>query len=90
MIPPVDVEALPEDWDDEQRALFVRLHRLLSENQCMVTHPHAATIPARHWDTIAWNVAHLAVDPPADDMTLVLYDSDSNEEFARERPRSMQ
>lgn len=81
---------LPDEWSEEQRSLFLRLHRLLVENQRMVTHPKARLIPQEHWDTIAWNVAHLAVDPPADDATLVLFDSETDEEFAREQPRSTQ
>lgn len=86
-----DLSDLPDDWDDTQRAVFMRQFRFLVENQAMVTHPESTPIPAEHWSTLAWNLAWLAADPLGEDDELVLLDPDGEQrEIGRERPRVTQ
>lgn len=51
---------LPDDWTDEQRALFDRVCRHIGENQRAFTHPDAPQLPLEQWSTTAWNAAWFA------------------------------
>lgn len=51
----------PEGWTDEQNAVFSRMYSHMLDNQPVMTHPKADTIPQEHWNTVCWNAAWMAV-----------------------------
>lgn len=51
----------PDDWTDEQRALFGRMFRHMNSNQQMFSHSNALAVLPEHWTTTCWNAAWFAV-----------------------------
>ena len=71
----------PDDWTDEQNALFVKLYKFIIANQPAMKHPDAPSLPPEHWQTIAHNTAWSAAEfLDADDLTI--RDADSDEVMA--------
>ncbi len=71
-----DHRTTPQNWDEEQRAHFSKVHRYMVCNPFVFCHPRAAPIPAEHWQTIAWNAAYLSAELlRVDDLAIVASDT---------------
>ena len=75
------MDSLPEDWTDEQHALFRRVFRFLAGNMDAVCHPEQPTIRDEHWHTICHNAAFVAAEC-RDCESLRILDADTNETIA--------
>lgn len=53
---------LPDDWTEEQNAIFTRVYKFLIANAAAVQHPRAAPVAVEHWQTIAHNAAWVAAE----------------------------
>ncbi len=53
---------LPDDWNEKQQKLFMRVYRFLVGNMDSVCHPLAPQIKVEHWQTIAHNAAFVAAE----------------------------
>jgi hypothetical protein len=54
--------SLPEDWTDEQRELYTRVHKFMVANKDAMCHPAAPIVTEQHWQTIAHNAAFIAAE----------------------------
>ena len=61
----------PYAWTDEQRELYSRMLRFMSENKELMTHPQMPIISEELWHTICHNSATLAADMIAGDLTIL-------------------
>ena len=52
----------PEEWTDEQNALFSRIFVHMQGNQWLFTHPKATKVPDEHWCITCWNAAWMAAE----------------------------
>lgn len=71
----------PDDWTEEQRDLFVKVHRFITANQQTFVHPAAPPIESAHFNTIAWNAAFVAAELMAGDDCRII-DADTQETLA--------
>lgn len=52
-----------EGWSNHARKVFnIVYHDMRPTMQFAFTHPQAAPVPKRHWDTTRWNAAWAAAD----------------------------
>lgn len=58
----MDGIGLPEDWTDEQRAMFSRVFRFMMGNQYAFCHPGMAEVAPEHWKTLSNNAAWAAAE----------------------------
>lgn len=62
----------PDDWTDEQNAMFVKLYKFMIGSQSAVKHPDAPEASADHWQTICHNAAWSAAEfMTTDDLTII-------------------
>lgn len=66
----------PEDWTEEQNALFDRLYRHMLANQDVFVHPEAPSVDGAHWKTTCWNAAWMAVMFSSNCLPIVCVDED--------------
>lgn len=77
---------LPDDWTDQQRAVFNRIYRHMLASQEAFTHPAAPRVDDEHWNTTAWNTAWFAAHAVADDAPLIVHSIEDGTIFAAETP----
>ena len=71
----------PEDWTDEQNAMFVKLYKFMVRSQAAIRHPDSPEVPAEQWQTICHNAAWSAAEfVDADDLTII--DADTEQVLA--------
>lgn len=75
---------LPDDWTEEQAAMFNRVYRHMLANQRAFVHPQAAPVSDEHWSTTAWNSAWLAAHCAGDKAPLIIRADDTGEVFSAE------
>mgnify|MGYP001574360798 CR=1 FL=1 len=79
------MDSLPDDWTDEQHALFLRVFRFLSSNMDAVCHPKTPRLRPEHWQTICHNAAFVAAECVMAE-NLRIMDSNTNETIAESAP----
>jgi hypothetical protein len=81
---------IPSDWTSEQRALFSRLHKLMTESQSVFMHPDAVRLSDEHWSTVALNAAWTAAEMIGSDDKIVFRDRETGEVLATEHEGELQ
>jgi hypothetical protein len=76
----------PDEWDDEQRALFSRLYRHMEANPGAFQHPSARPVPTEHWLTTCWNAAWCAANWRNPAAPPLVHVNDDGEEIGAEVP----
>lgn len=62
----------PEDWTDEQNAMYVKLYKFMLTNQDAIRHPKSSELPHEEWQTICHNAAWGAAEfLDTDDLTII-------------------
>lgn len=50
-------------WSNLARSVFNKVYSdMRPSTQLLYTHPDAAPMPLRHWETLRWNAAYIAAD----------------------------
>jgi len=57
-----DEATLPDEWTEDQRAVYGRMLRFMLANQELFTHPDTPRMPEDQWRTIAHNAACIGAD----------------------------
>lgn len=81
---------MPKDWTSEQRALFCRLHKLMTESQSVFMHPDAERLSVEHWSTVALNAAWTAAEIIGSENHIVFRDIETGEMLATEHDGELQ
>ena len=69
-------DELPEDWTDEQLAVFGKVLRFMLSNQSLHCHPDMPNVDPEHWQTICHNSAFLAASIVGGE-ELIIHDTDT-------------
>lgn len=53
---------IPDRWTAEQKSLYMKLYRFVTENQNALKHPDAPLFSVEQWDTTSHNLAWSAAE----------------------------
>ena len=76
---------IPDDWTDQQRAIFNRVYRHMLSNQTAFVHPQASRVEDEHWSTTAWNAAWFAAHVVNNEAPFIVHSTDDGSVFAAEQ-----
>lgn len=54
--------SLPEDWTEEQHAMFSKVSTFMAANKKAVSHPASVEVSDEHWLTVCHNAGWIAAE----------------------------